>query len=563
MSKHINSISGKNEKGFTLVEIIVALIILLLIVTAAFPLFTLATKTTHENKARTIANELAKKELEWTMAQVTSANYLNEGTDPSTAPLSITDVGVYYFDNDGNRISERDPDSQFSQFEAYKFVNWVDDPADGIFPEDKIPFDYKELIIEVHCPSLFTGSVTKRADFKTFLAREGTTSPITGVIVEVVRGWTDEAGNRIPVEGVNVLLEGTGPDYSAVTNASGQALIPVSFPNDNATYSYQVSTERSGMINRPDKPAEEVVARPYTTSFVQVEMEEPATLILQFAPSKSDVYITLDGGDMGTKNKTMATGQNSVTFTDLWPTGIDPNYPGKVCSGGTYNLSVSTLLSFDQLPESSEKYPANIVTNNEDESNQLNLWNFINDYNGYPAWVACDDYLQANETINDAEIHSMAFTNPIDITSYKPLMPGVTSVMELSFDNITLSGFDGINDGFVLVYLGEEDAILEHDTDWTPLIKFGSQGSKRTLLETNNSVLAVEDTPGKLVLPSDTNFILDAKYQNSPFRMRFDTHNPNIDIFSFSGIKIRSSYDNFGSIQFTGPGEKLNLKISG
>jgi len=560
MHKHFNSFPGKNEKGFTLVEIIVAMVILLLIVTACFPLFTMATKTTHENKARTMANELAKSELEWTLAHVTSANYLNQGTDPLIAPLNVGVSEVYYFDNGGNRIAERDPDSQFANFEARKIVEWIDDPADGLHPADKIPFDYKALIIEVSCPSLFTGKVTKKADFKTFVAREGTASPITGVIVEVVRGWTDEGGARIPIEGVTVSLDGTGPSFTAMTNASGQALIPISFPNDNTVYSYQVLTERSGMINRPDKPAESVEARPYTTSFVQVEMEEPATLTLSFAPSKSDVTITLDGGSvMGTKNKTMNAGQSSITFNDLWPAGIDPNYAGKVCSGGTYSLSVSSILSYDDLPETCLKYPEDSITN-EEEPDILNLWRYLNDYSGLPAWVASNE---DGETLNETEKHSMTFADPLDISDFKPVFPGVTSVVNLSLDNFSLSGYGDINDEFALVYLGKEDAALGNDDKWTPLIKFGTENGNKVLKDASGSVIAVEQDNEHLILSSDTLIELNTDYLNDPFRMRFDSHNPKIDNFSFGGIKIRCSYDNFGSIQFTGPGEKLNLKISG
>lgn len=75
--------SADTEKGFTLVEILVSLVILLLIITACVPLFTLAIQTTHSNKAKTIAAELAKQELEETLAQVTPNNYNNE--DPAAA----------------------------------------------------------------------------------------------------------------------------------------------------------------------------------------------------------------------------------------------------------------------------------------------------------------------------------------------------------------------------------------------------------------------------------------------------------------------------------------------
>ena len=226
MGKRYNQFRFHSESGFTLVEIMAAMVILLLIVTACFPLFTMATKTTHENRARLTANELAKRELERVLAQVTPSNYVSEDDDPDIAPLKTGISTTYYFDNDGNPIDTRDPNSRFARFEARKIVEWIDDPDDDVHPADKFPFDYKVLIIEVSSPSLFTGKMTKQADFKTFVAREGTASPITGVIVKVFRGWTDDAGKRIPLEGVQVSLTGVGPTHNAMTNLDGQALIP-------------------------------------------------------------------------------------------------------------------------------------------------------------------------------------------------------------------------------------------------------------------------------------------------------------------------------------------------
>ena len=42
--------SADTENGFTLVEILVALVILLLVVTSCLPLFTMAARVTYENK---------------------------------------------------------------------------------------------------------------------------------------------------------------------------------------------------------------------------------------------------------------------------------------------------------------------------------------------------------------------------------------------------------------------------------------------------------------------------------------------------------------------------------
>ncbi|MBP8820290.1 MAG: prepilin-type N-terminal cleavage/methylation domain-containing protein [Syntrophomonadaceae bacterium] len=586
MGKRYNQFRFHSESGFTLVEIMAAMVILLLIVTACFPLFTMATKTTHENRARLTANELAKRELERVLAQVTPSNYVSEDDDPDIAPLKTGISATYYFDNNGDPIDTRDDSSRFARFEACKIVQWIDDDADGVHPADKFPFDYKVLIIEVSSPSLFTGKVNKQADFKTFVAREGTASPITGVIVEVVRGWTDDAGERIPLEGAQVSLTGVGPTHNAMTNVDGQALIPMTFPDDSTVYSYAIQTEYSGMIMRPDQKAGvPVEARPYTTNSVTVEMEEPATLTLRFAPAKNDIDITLNGLG-GPFVETLIAGQNSVTFTDLWPTGSDPDHPGRGCAGGNYSLDVPPLLAYSKLPPTGLKHPVDVPNDPDDPDDHavLNLWNYIDPYDNNdgipdasdttPAWVASDDYLAAGDEIDSADKHRLAFlksdsTEPeiIVLKPFEPLLAGVTARLTASFTELALSEYNSLADGFILVYLGKEDAELNSDDsdDWTPFIKIGtdSVSGKRVILDENDDTLKTETDDHKIIIPpTDMELGLKNAYFSEPFKMRFDS-NHDIGTFYFRKINIHCTYDNFPSIDFTRPGDHRSLHISG
>ncbi len=531
MHTRTHSFSVEHENGFTLVEILTAMVILLIIVTACFPLFTLATKITHNNKARTIAAELAVRQLEQTLAQVTSSNYINEGDDPVTAPLNPGISSTFYFDDAGNRIAERDANSRYARFEGRKIVEWVDDPADGLITDNKdnIPFDYKRLIIEVSSPSLFTGAVTKQADFDTFVAREGSDSPLAGVMVEVVRGWTDEEGNRVPLEGATVTIEGDSISESTLTNAYGQALFPINFPNDNTAYSFSVQTECSGMIPRPDQVAGiSVEARPYSTSFVQVEMEEPASLTFSFAPSLSDVIVTLDGGSImgGSMDKNMAAGQSSITFNNLWPAGIGSG--GSTCEGGTYSVNVSPLKIYSALPDAGVYFP-----------DVDNAWSYQENYTTgpvtAPAWFALNTQFQAGDTGS----HRLSLDGPIDITSFQPASTNITATLSASFDEFALFDYDELSDDFPLVYLGDENAQSNSDTDWEPFIVANQLDSGYLLDE----------------IP------INNAYISKVFKLRFDT-NPDIGTFYFRTFNIKCSY-NIGNIQFSEPGENLTIKVSG
>lgn len=563
MRKSYYSYHCQGEHGFTLVEILVAMIILLLIATACFPLFTMATKTTLENKARMTAAQIAKQELERTLAQVTAGNYTNEHTtDLGGAPL-ITGASAIY----APRKPDGTADPTLSSFQIQKIVNWVDDPADEVYPNDTLPFDYKELIIKVSCPSMFTGNVTQHADFKTFIAREGSGSPITGVIVEVVRGWTDEYGNRIPLEGATVNLAGNGNSYSAQTNADGQAMIPITFPDSTTVYSFQVLTEYSGMISRPDQLTVMVEARPNSTSYAQVEMETPATLTLRFAPSWEDVAITLDGhATMGISNKTLAANNSSVTFSNLWPAGNDPDpHSGRVCSGGTYDLKVEPLLAYRYDLSSAEMNPENFMLHQASSESEKNLWTFHIDYNGSPAWIASDTNYSSGTNLFPVGKHRLAYPAALDLTAFKPASANIQAALTASFVSADsepafyLSAYNSIDDGFPLVYTGKNDADLSRDEDWTPLIMMGTDSGARVLVNADATEILATENSNQLINPSAAD--LKAEYFMEKFQLRIDS-DPNIGIFYFRNFDIRCSYS-LGSFQFTEPGDNLNIQVSG
>lgn len=65
MPKHINSFPDKNEKGFTLVEILVSLVILLILVVAFVPMFTFVAQAVSNNQAKDTATALANKQIEY------------------------------------------------------------------------------------------------------------------------------------------------------------------------------------------------------------------------------------------------------------------------------------------------------------------------------------------------------------------------------------------------------------------------------------------------------------------------------------------------------------------
>lgn len=573
----------QNNAGFTLVEILIALVLLLLIITACFPLLSLAAKITNETRTRLIASELAKREMERTLALVTADNYIGEAEG---APLKTGISELYYFADDGTPIADRDPNSRFAKFEARKIVGWIDDPADNVHPDDNTPFDYKVLTIEVFCPSLFTGAVSRKADFKTFVAREGATSALTGVIVEVVRGWTDENGKRVPVEGVTVNLEGYGfsPDALAQTNRDGVAMIPLVFVNDSDVYSYNIQLEYPGMIPRPGQNST-TEARPYTTSYIQMEMENPASLKVLFAPAQNKCTVTLKGIGMdpeGTK-KTIFEGDTSLTFSNLWPAGSDPANPLRACDGGTYNLKVDSMLIYSLALDSGEgqvgpeKFELHGISNEE-----KNLWMYHVDLDGNgPAWrAAAANYAPGIVFFDDENKHRMATLAPdeadndlINLALYKPVSPGVTASLSGSI-KLELSGYSSLPDDFSLLYLGKKEAKIDEAEGWETFLKIASDADgKRVLLDHDNKVVIFEEEDDKLKNPEGISFptpmppASPSLFFDEPFRLRFDSRldsdppPPEPFVFLWRSLVIKCAYEK--EISFTQPGHNVLLRISG
>lgn len=468
MRKHDNSFGFHSESGFTLVEILVALVILLLVVTACFPLFTMATKITHENRARMIAAELAKRELEHILAQVTPSNYISE---EDGAPLK-TGISEYYFDDDGNPLLDEngsysdtpDPDSRFALFEARKIVQWVDDPDDGLHPEDKFPFDYKALSIEVSCPSLFTGNVTKKADFKTFVAREGTASPITGLVVEVVELLDSiPSQEEVNAAAVTIINLNTGNEDFAITNNKGLAYFKVDFPEsseDVKEYNYEVSVEVSDLMMDPS-PAHlnQVKVKPDITSEITIDMAKPGRISVNLMSpvGPGNLHVTTNSGYDELMPLTTAEPNTKITrsFENLWPFDayeLNAEFP-------IFKTNFAEERGFVESPE---------------DGDDINIWDYSADE---ASWVAKPGVYGPD--VSFATDHRLKYL--MDLSAYSP---GDASVqVNKAFIN-PISGFtldaDVEGTAFEAIQMNKDSAAHDADTNnhWISIINLHDLDTK-------------------------------------------------------------------------------------
>ena len=161
MPKQINSFSGKNEKGFTLVEILVSLVILLILVVAFVPLFTFVAQAVSNNSAKDTATALANQQIEYlrTLPFVVKKIDGQIETDPNVLQLGF--IG-------GN------PPGSIPAADAVK-IQTVNGKQYTI--KTDISWDesrkHKKISVSVEYPSAFNSSTSLINKFYTLAAEEG------------------------------------------------------------------------------------------------------------------------------------------------------------------------------------------------------------------------------------------------------------------------------------------------------------------------------------------------------------------------------------------------------
>ncbi|MEQ8175493.1 MAG: prepilin-type N-terminal cleavage/methylation domain-containing protein [Syntrophomonadaceae bacterium] len=302
----------KNERGMTLMEVLVSLIILGLVISVLVPLSVMIAKNMRDNRARLSASQIAAAVIEKEIAATTPENYSGRATG-YTVTQEIMNGITFTVETD---------------------IEWKDDPADDdASGNDLMPFDYKTIQVTVSAPGAFSGTVTKFADYRTYITREGGEDPFAGIEVTVERGW-----DKSPVKGAVVTLTPVagGASYTVTTDDKGIALQPLEFTEETEDYKVAVE-ETPSLIMLPDPDNKNTVtATQWFTQKITIDMEEPFSLTMNFTGQHSGGQVVLDcpsrtkieGYDY---TRQIATGQSSVTFSGLWPVGSDGTngWPGK------------------------------------------------------------------------------------------------------------------------------------------------------------------------------------------------------------------------------------------
>ncbi|SHE61375.1 prepilin-type N-terminal cleavage/methylation domain-containing protein [Desulforamulus putei DSM 12395] len=254
-----------NRQGFTLVELLVAITVLLVFVLAYIPLSTFIAQGSQANRARLTAGNLADNMIE----EIRSRPYNDVGVQGGNPAGDIPPVQTVTLDG--------------ITYTIQTWINWVDDPAGtGSCTGSGLPYDYKLVRVVVTAQGFFNNGAAVRADAQTLVAREGEQVLLPGGNIRacVFRGWrTDAAAPDVPVESVTVeLTAGPSAPQTLWTTRYGGAIFAGLKPG---TYTVEVRPYSLGMMPRPDQAVWQAQVAEGSTAANKFEVEYPARLRLK------------------------------------------------------------------------------------------------------------------------------------------------------------------------------------------------------------------------------------------------------------------------------------------
>lgn len=324
------------QDGFTLVEMIIALTLLLLVALSFIPMFVFISEGSQNNRMRLIALKLASSKIEEIRA------------------LPYDQVGTVEGNPTGAIPQEETKEIDGVTFTIKTNIWWVDDPSDNDpSGHDPFPYDYKRVRVTVTSPSLFTGEVIKTASINTLTSLEGEEEayPGSNIRVMVQRGW--QIGNESePVSNAKVELnDGPSAPQTQFTDEMGKILFAML---DKGFYTVNVDPQIKGLMTRPDHMEQGVDLAEGTTQSLIFEVEYPCYLEVYLINKHTGEPISA-GGTMilqtpfiGDLVKTFTPEMNGFIstniFGDVWPIGegsFGNAYGLKVLAEGylPYNMS--------------------------------------------------------------------------------------------------------------------------------------------------------------------------------------------------------------------------------
>ena len=208
------------NKGYTLVEILVAITIIGIVFAAVFSIFRMVVKSSATSEARVTATGLANQQME----MIHNLPYNNVATTGGWPQGNIPSTQTRILNNVTYTINTE--------------INYFDDPYDDLVPIDTLGSDYKKIKVEVTWDKYMPGTpVTLYSDISP-KGLEETAQPGGVLSIQVF----DHLNNQ-PVPGAAIQIDNNnlGIHFSSTTDNDGKRLLYSLTPDSGPNYAIRIT----------------------------------------------------------------------------------------------------------------------------------------------------------------------------------------------------------------------------------------------------------------------------------------------------------------------------------
>jgi hypothetical protein len=234
-------LKSKVFRGQALLEVLISLAIFLILAHALFTLVTTTYSVNTFNKSRIAARHLAQEKIE------------------TIRNMPYADIGTLGGIPAGNLQQNEAVSVNGLNYNINTTIVYIDDPFDGIVPEDILPTDYKRVSVEISWEGLES---SKKSPLKmiTDVSPNGIESTVSGGILSIY--VFDANAKPVPQADVTIVSSGTTPliNMTIKTADNGRVILPGAPTCKKACYSISVSkpdysSERTYSTTEVDNPA--------------------------------------------------------------------------------------------------------------------------------------------------------------------------------------------------------------------------------------------------------------------------------------------------------------------
>ena len=264
----LSSQTNKN-KGYTLIEILVAITIVGIVFAAVFSIFSMVIRSSAVSEARTTATGLANQQMEMIhnlpYNDIATTGGWPQGDIPSTQTKTLNNV-TYTIDTE---------------------VNYFDDPYDDLVPVDTLGSDYKKIKVEVTWDKYTSGTpVTLYSDISPQGVEE---SAQPGGVLSILV-FDHVSSQPVPNASIQVDNDNLGIHFSGTTDNDGKRLFYSLTPDSDTNYAIQITksgytqdytSEITTELPDPDNPHKTVLEGQITPVSFIIDLVSTLTIHTQ------------------------------------------------------------------------------------------------------------------------------------------------------------------------------------------------------------------------------------------------------------------------------------------